>query len=307
MVDQLKRNKMQNNLFRELATLLKAGLSTLQASQHLFQHSENKPLWKKIEQQVQNGRTLSQCLKQYHLVNAYQYQIIQVAEQAGNLPQALDFLAKSFEARQVRLARLKSKLTYPTLVMAVSFLAPAAVASFTPSVSSISIILSLGLKFTLLFLLLKTIFNFMKKDNCYWLSSFDRFRNKYLYQLQFQVSVFTLIQWQSQAGLDFQSSFLNISQLINSKSIKQQLTKCASLCGQGKSVCSAIEISDLPISIEFKQTLNTAEATGTWSTTLQHQLEIYNRILEDKIQSQFNILVGVFYLFAFSNTMIFIF
>ena len=109
---------------RQTATLLKAGISLLQAFD-IVAKSQNrlssKWLVEDIKKHVMNGFSLSEALHHYPtLFNELSRHLISVGEKTGNLDVMLESLANYKEKLEVIKRKLKKALIYPTSVLFVA-------------------------------------------------------------------------------------------------------------------------------------------------------------------------------------------
>src|SRR5438067_4329452 len=119
---------------RQFATMINSGLSLLRSLYILAEQTENKALSKvvdEVRQDVEKGASLSQALARHPKVfNRLYVAMVRAGETGGVLDSVLLQLADVIE-KQVELRRkIKSAMTYPTVVFAVCLLIVAAMLLF---------------------------------------------------------------------------------------------------------------------------------------------------------------------------------
>ncbi|OCG71534.1 hypothetical protein A9G43_05540 [Gilliamella sp. Occ3-1] len=112
---------------KQLATMLKAGLSIIDTLQLLAQE-QTKPHWQylllDIKQQVTKGEFLSQVLQQHHLVFSPLYcEIIATGELTGQLDESFEQLSLLLE-KAIKLQKsLKKAIRYPLFLLLIAMIA----------------------------------------------------------------------------------------------------------------------------------------------------------------------------------------
>jgi type IV pilus assembly protein PilC len=107
-------------LLRQFATLLKAGVSVVEATKILSEQTESKHLKKvliDIEQELLEGNPLSSATAKHPKVFSLMFiNMIKAGEVGGNLDEALDRLAIHFEKQHHTKQKISSALAYPVTV-----------------------------------------------------------------------------------------------------------------------------------------------------------------------------------------------
>ncbi len=111
-------------LYRELGSLLKAGLPLAQALEVLIQApelGEQRPVLAGIRDRIREGAGFSAALAEAsRKVSPFERAVIEVGERSGTLEEILDRLA-SFMEEQVRMTeKVQTALIYPALVLAMA-------------------------------------------------------------------------------------------------------------------------------------------------------------------------------------------
>ncbi|HMO10269.1 MAG TPA: type II secretion system F family protein, partial [Actinotalea sp.] len=112
---------------RQLATMINSGLSILRSLSILADQTENKTLAKILGQvrgDVETGVALSVALGRHPLVfPPLMVNMIKAGEVGGFLDSVLVSIAENFEAEVKLKAKIKSAMTYPTVVFVMAILA----------------------------------------------------------------------------------------------------------------------------------------------------------------------------------------
>ncbi|MCZ8519774.1 MULTISPECIES: type II secretion system F family protein [Paenibacillus] len=113
---------------RQLATLIRAGISIVEATNILADQTESKPLRKSLHDvsgSLVRGLTFSQSVQEHKRIFPPMFvNMIRAGEETGDLEGTLERLAKFFEKEHVTREKIKSAMTYPLVV---GFIAIAAV------------------------------------------------------------------------------------------------------------------------------------------------------------------------------------
>ncbi len=117
--------KHQSHFTRQLATLVAAGLPLLQALETMAksaQVAELQSLIARLCVLLENGSSFHHALSQVPYFDTLYVELVRAAETAGNLDAVLERLAVLLEKRQAIHAQIRSALTYPCAVLAISLL-----------------------------------------------------------------------------------------------------------------------------------------------------------------------------------------
>jgi type II secretory pathway component PulF len=291
----MTRNKTQT-LFRDLATLISAGLSPKEAITKLA--PSNHKRWTEARQRVSQGKPLATALYQSQLIGRYEKELLDVADHAGRLTEGLALIASDVEKREQRIRRLKSKLYYPIAILLVAIAAHLILQVVNQQRPLLSLLIENGALIFLTLMLSRWLLGALNTDACRVLDKLAPLSNHSWYRLLFQQIVFGSLAWQVQSGIDFKSAFQRTSRLLNNNRIKQQLLTIAQQCGQGASVSQSLATSDLPISPEFKALLHTAEQSGDWTHAINRALKLQREELELRIDTLFDWVPRIYYALA---------
>lgn len=105
---------------RQFATLLKAGISVVDATRVLSEQTESKALKKAlldVERDLQEGKPLSGAVAKHRKIFSPMFiNMVTAGEAGGNLDETLERLAVHFEKQNNTRAKIKSALAYPIAV-----------------------------------------------------------------------------------------------------------------------------------------------------------------------------------------------
>jgi len=291
------------NIFRDLATLIEAGISVLDAAKKVALHHPKISAWPEVIKALASGQTLNKALATNGLISAYEKEIISLSEFSGRLPQGLQTIASAYDIRRKRVSKLKSKLYLPIAILVVAIIVSAILSLAAPSttgvkVSNFNILLASTFWLALIYLFTQKLMNIISKDSCDWLKTFQLFSRNDWYVAQFQQVVFGALLWQVKSGVDFKMGFIRVSKLLGVSALTKKLKQASRYCEQGLSVTQSSIKSKLPISDEFKQILLTAEQSGQWEYSLEKYQQQQSILLEIKTSSIFDWMPKIYYVFA---------
>ncbi|MBW4838316.1 MAG: type II secretion system F family protein [Paenibacillaceae bacterium] len=105
---------------RQFATMIKAGISIVEATAILAEQSESKPLKKTLAEvaaELRKGNTFSGVISAYpRIFPTIFVHMIRAGEEAGSMEETLERLAVYFEKAHVTREKVKSAMTYPMIV-----------------------------------------------------------------------------------------------------------------------------------------------------------------------------------------------
>ncbi|PAE42191.1 type II secretion system F family protein [Bacillus sp. 7884-1] len=105
---------------RQFATLIKAGVTVVEATGILAVQTESKALKKAlqaVEQDLREGNPYSESVaKHKKIFNSMFINMVKAGEVAGNMDETLEKLADDFEKQHDTVAKVKSALTYPAVI-----------------------------------------------------------------------------------------------------------------------------------------------------------------------------------------------
>lgn len=111
---------------RQFATMLNAGLPIINSLGVMIEQSENKSLAKilaEINAEIESGSTLTQAFGKYPAIFPNLFiSLVQVGETTGTIDNVLNRLAVYYEKEYELKEKIKSAMTYPTVVMVMACL-----------------------------------------------------------------------------------------------------------------------------------------------------------------------------------------
>ena len=118
-------NKKKQNLYMELAVLLKAGITLKEALTLLiesFKKKADKELIENILDQVVNGKPFSDALASSKQFTEYEYFSIKIGEETGTTAQICKELGTFYERKNEQKRVVVASLTYPSIVLSTAIL-----------------------------------------------------------------------------------------------------------------------------------------------------------------------------------------
>lgn len=110
---------------RQFATLIRAGLSIVEATKVLSKQTESKGLQKTlqdIEGDIRTGQPLSEAAAKHPKVYPPMFKyMVQAGELSGNIDDGLEMLAVYFEKQRKTRQKMISALAYPVILLVVAF------------------------------------------------------------------------------------------------------------------------------------------------------------------------------------------
>ena len=285
--------------FFELATLLEAGVSVVEAVSKIKLPAKDALCWAGVVSRLQKGEGFSQSLGQSGLISRYELEILSVAEHAGKLPQGLHKIADSYEKRNRRISHLKSKLITPIGIVVFAILISAILTIVQhPEIALKMVIFRAMLWLGLLWVSIRMLTRSLNNDACTWLILAKNLVHTQWYKMQFQQVVFGALSWQIQSGIDVENGLRRVTQMINDKKSVMKLRKMTQYCAAGESLYNSIEKSQLPITQDFKQIILTAESSGSLTSSIEQYLDGQYVLLEQKINEVFEWVPRFYYTLA---------
>jgi len=284
------------NVFRDLATLIEAGMPVLDAARKVAVSHQNVQLWSFVIRELEAGRKLNIALSKSKLISSYEQEIISVSEFSGRLSQGLRAIADSYDIRRKRVSKFKSKLYFPFAVLAIAIVVSAIKTLTSGSQEPFFSVISNAMLWLVLSLFLtRMLSNLIQKSTSFWLQLMKNSSQNEWYQMQFQQVVFGALLWQMNSGIDFKAGFLRISKLLAVTSLTKKLKQASAYCGQGLSISQSCIRSKLPITNEFKEVLLTGEQSGQWEHSIEKYLKQQSILLDIKVDSILEWIPRVYY------------
>lgn len=108
---------------RQFATLIRAGISIVEATHILAEQTESKGLKKilgEVEAEIREGRAFSEAVKKHTKAFPDLFvNMVQAGEMTGNLDDTLERLATYFEDQHTLKKKVQSTMTYPVVLLVV--------------------------------------------------------------------------------------------------------------------------------------------------------------------------------------------
>ena len=292
---------MKQMIFRDLGTLLSAGMDAASAIEKLAIHNNKNDnqinAWHNAAKDIRKGRSLSTALNQHKLISSEQASWLKASEQSGQVEHALKTIERAQTKRDSRIKILKGKLIYPFFIILIAILCHAVV-SIANQIPFTSILFISAIQLAITILTLKWIFKQLEKDVFYWLNKLDNHQTKLKYQLFFdQVCINSLYQFH-QSGINYADALNMTATFFTSKKLKQKLLKASQLCANGESITNSIAQAKLPCSHSCSQLLITAQATGDWQSSLEQYLKGNQDRIDDILIGWINTLQKVLFAVA---------
>jgi type IV pilus assembly protein PilC len=118
-------DKKKEVFYRELGMLLKSGVDFKKALEILSNQSNTKfekEMIAQIKDKVVDGKSIYESMRETNQFSAYEYYSIQIGEETRKLEEVLGELQKYFNRKIQMKRQIVSVLTYPAIVMLVTFL-----------------------------------------------------------------------------------------------------------------------------------------------------------------------------------------
>ena len=125
LLDKLRRigtvsGKTKMVFFRQLATMVKAGLSLTAALDIIAEQEKNlafKDVLMDVKANIDRGVPLSQAMKQHKVFNVMMTSLVQAGEEGGLLDESLERVAGLLEKQAALAGKIKSAMFYPSFVI----------------------------------------------------------------------------------------------------------------------------------------------------------------------------------------------
>lgn len=118
-------NKKKQDLYMELAVLLKAGITIKESLTLLtesFKKKADKELLETIKEQVINGKPLSEALHESKYFSEYEYFSLKIGEETGTTARVCHELGTFYERKNEQKRIVIAALTYPCIVLSTAVL-----------------------------------------------------------------------------------------------------------------------------------------------------------------------------------------
>ncbi len=277
-----------SNIFNDLATLSEAGISNLEAARRVADSYPEIKAWPGVVKKLSIGNKLSLALNKSGLISPFEKEIIAASEFAGRTPQGLRWIATCYDKRRQRVSRLKTKLYLPVAILMIAIIISSITNLVSNTQSWILIIINTLALLALVILITRAILIFLKKDSSNFFNYAASFRDSKFYKHLFEQIVFGALLWQIKSGVNFKTGFSKIARILKSRPLKDKLLLVSRNCGNGMSVVDSVIKAKLPITNDFTQILNAAEASGNWESAVENYLQHQSVLLDLQINHAFD-------------------
>ena len=300
------------HFFRQLSTLISAGITLMKSLDILIQTNENRifcSFLQTIRLDLENGKEFNRCLQRHpSLFDFFSCQLIRIGEQTGTLDHTLKRVTLYKEKNQTLRKQFKQALIYPTLILISAIITtlillllvvPQFASLFEhfpnklPLITQILIQLSLILHqwlpyFGLLCLLsLFAIFNFRKSPLIQKRCQQLLFQLPFLRQLTLKI---VLVQFSRTlavilaAGLPLTEALMMAAQLLPFDVLRRDILKIYAGVHSGKPLSTNLQLSPFFPALLVHMT-KTGEESGTLDFMLEKFADIYETHLEQTLNS----------------------
>jgi len=298
---------------RQLATMLQAGLPLVN-SLRLIAESHPQPQWRylihQLQQQVEQGSTFSEAIKQHHTVfPALFCQLIYTGELTGSLDICCLKLVEEQEKSLKQQAKIKKALRYPVFILCVAIIVTllmlllvlpefaeiyssfdAELPAFTQMVINLSDFLAdygVGLAMSCL----TTIWGYCHycRKHTYW----REFEEKTLLKLPiikqilhvyYLARIFQVLSMMQQAGIVLSESLLAVANTMEHHFYRQVLLDINRKIEQGFSFYQAVSESSCFSDLSC-QLIQIGEESGSLDNMLQKLAEIYEQQVDETTEA----------------------
>ncbi len=297
----MKRSQTIYARLYELATLLDAGMPLESALRSLKLPKANKQSINKVFSALRKKQPLSQALGHLLPLSKTDQIKLDIAHHSGQLSQVIRELSAHYQARDSRLKQLKAKLWLSIGTIVVATVAGTMKKSVQAPDTIISHLLVAVLVLGVVAGLTKLLFIGVQRDTAFWLNLTWKLglpRHGKNLNSAFEYFFFSTVFWQVAAGVDIQSAVNKMKNLIRHDDYNAQVEECQQMFGQGLSMTDAFIHTDLARSHHLRQTLNTAEQSGSYQQSLSSFLTLQKQDLELFLQHLYQWIPRVYYAIA---------
>ncbi|WP_020681810.1 type II secretion system F family protein [Marinobacterium rhizophilum] len=322
-----RRTRWDAERLRSLATLLGAGLAPVQALDVLQQQFPGSAIaLGRMSQRLRGGESLARTLSQAQVLSPSTADILQVAENAGQLDEALRQVAASAERRRKRIRAFRVKLWLPWGVLIMALFAGSLLRMQMHDASLSGVSLDLGLWLGLVAVVTGLLLRLLETDTVQWLSwgwclgargrsclaAFGAVRDathgaahgaahgkkqrSRLYNLAYEYYFLALLLWPLKAGADCGSALASTARLLQCSDYQRAVRRAQHCVYRGETLADALQQTGLLLSTEMTQLIRSAEQAGRVAPAIEHQLALLQQRLELAAQTLYEWLPRFYYL-----------
>lgn len=277
MAEKRIRGNWPASVLREFAALVDAGVPLLDALRSLSRHHRGlADVLPDALAGLQRGFQVGDVLRIAGAVSRQDAFLLNVAEQSGTLPTALNDLSSRQEVRLARRARLAGRLHLSRFV-AVVLVATGMVSALAAGQAAGVVVTGGFLKLLFVFALLALIERAVMVDAATWLSLAWRLklvpRWRRLQGL-FEHYFYTVVRWQLAAGIPARDAVSIAAEALDAENFRSQAGTAAMDLQAGMSFHDAMLGNDLLFTPDLDQVIYTGETAGRLEQSLAQYQEL---------------------------------
>ena len=298
----MNNNSKENRAYRwlQLSVLLGAGILPANAVRTLTQkkHKDNLALLR-VASLLEHGKSISGALKQTKLLSNHDLAILKNAEQAGCIPEGLDFIAHDQMVRWQHRRSLETAFLLPKAILFIGAFAALFVhivqnhGSLMSTLINITMVVATVLLVTRLFVVLWSL-NARIWLSFLWSFSYFKKHSKW-FQNHFEFNFFQNLRWQLQSGVAADEAMQRCADLIKHPSYRRQIQTAIDAVIEGQPLFASLLQARLVLSNRIRQTLLTANEVGTFDKSLKIELDWLQRKIKARAEEQIKWLPKIYY------------
>ncbi len=310
---------------RQLSIMFKSNVSLIEALRVLALETNNpdfKDYLFKISEDVEAGTAFSQALARYpHIFPFFYISVLKSGEASGKLSESLEYLADHLEREYHLIAKIRSAMIYPALVIFVIilvllillfFVLPNLIQVFEMSEQELPLATQIVINTTEWFnnwwlLFSFGVVSFIIICVYYWRTDegrrfFDRLFIKFpivgnflklVYLTRFAENLSTLIT----SGLPIIQALEIVKDILGNIHYKDAILMAKEKVSKGEMISSALSQSPELFSAVFVQMVSVGEKTGRLSAVLMNVVDFYQKEIDRTIENILSILEPVLIVF----------
>jgi len=288
--------------WQQLATMLDAGL-TVERSLRALSDSGAKPdaTLTRLIGLVQRGVSLPDAVERAGCMSQFDVALLRSAESAGQLPNGLQFIAERRRTQIARVATLSTALWLPQCVLLIGALVAMLLRVFRGTADLIAMleivaVVVLVRLATVIFLALLRV-DSRVYISILWVVGWLH-QHSPLFQISFESIFYRSFLWQIRAGVSAQQAAERCAGLLGSARFGRSVRRAAASMGGGISVTESLEQQSLLLSSRLRTVLAIAEESGRWEQAIDHELDLQQQIIKQKLAAAFTWIPRVYYVFV---------
>lgn len=288
---------------RSLAALLGAGLSPSQSIEVLRQqYPEHGWRLATLARRLKQGRSLSDSLRGMNLYGRRALLLLEAAEPAGRLPEALRAIAAESEKQRRRLSRLKAQLWLPVALLAIAALFGFGLQYYWRGQPAVAALAGTVLPVAGAWVMTVLLFRLLRRDSCFWLSWGWRLgmRSLAVYRRFYDQQFLLQLYWPLQAGCAATDAIMTASDLLEAKSYRQGVAIARHKLGRGAPLVETLGAQELLLAPSNRAGLMSSEAAGSLPAAIDHQLQLEAELLDLYLDAFYQWLPRIYYVLALS-------